>query len=117
MINITSCGRFTAETVAQPQASDDMHTDARPHIYVEEYEKMRNCSSTTMPVDFNHIMQHNNTLQMAVSEQYLRYIVQVLSLVNSTIISLYWNHFLFSHPLIFRLSIIKQFVLLPVRTY
>lgn len=64
---------FTVEPVAQPQASDDMDTETRPHLYVEEYEKMRNCGSTTMPMDFNHIMEHNNTLQEAISEHYLRF--------------------------------------------
>lgn len=70
----TMCDRFAVELMAQSQASDDMDTDTRPHLYVEEYEKMRNCGSTTMSLDFSHIMQHDNTLQAAISEQYLRYV-------------------------------------------
>jgi len=68
------CDSFAVEPLAQPQVSDDMDTETRPHLYVEEYVKMRNCGNTTMPFDFNHIMQHNNTLQAAISEQYLRYV-------------------------------------------
>jgi hypothetical protein len=46
------CGRFTVERVVPLSDMDDMDTEARPHPYIEEFEKMRNCSSTTMPIDF-----------------------------------------------------------------
>lgn len=73
------CDSFAVEPVAHSQASDDMDTGNRPHLYVEEYEKMRNCGSTTMPVDFSHILQHDNTLMAAISEQYLRFVLSTRS--------------------------------------
>jgi hypothetical protein len=79
------CGRFTVERVVPLSDMDDMDTEARPHPYIEEFEKMRNCSSTTMPIDFNHILNHHDTLQMAISEQYLRYIYALSSLFKSIV--------------------------------
>ncbi|KAG0585134.1 hypothetical protein M758_3G261900 [Ceratodon purpureus] len=64
---------FQVERVAPVSDMDDMDTEARRHLYIEEFEKMRNCGSTTMVIDFDHIMSTNNTLQMAISEQYLRF--------------------------------------------
>ena len=73
--NLMRCGSFQVERAAPLSDMDDMDAEARPHFYIEEFEKMRNCSSTTMAIDFGHIMNSdNNALQLAISEQYLRYV-------------------------------------------
>ncbi len=64
------CYRFAAEPAST--ASDDIEV-GRVRTYVEEYEKMKAGQSTTLPIDFGHLMQANPVLQQVISEQYLRY--------------------------------------------
>lgn len=69
---------------------DDMESEAQRYLYIEEFEKMRNCGSTTMVIDFDHILNTNNTLQMAISEQYLRYVSALAFLLQSVHPFVYW---------------------------
>ena len=55
------------------QTSDDMHSQTGPRVYVEEYAKMRHSNSTTLPLNFEHLMHHDDVLQKVISGQFLRY--------------------------------------------
>jgi DNA replication licensing factor MCM6 len=46
--------------------------DAAEPFYDIEMEAMRSRESTTMYVDFAHVMRFNDVLQKAISEEYLR---------------------------------------------
>ncbi|CAK9214901.1 unnamed protein product [Sphagnum troendelagicum] len=67
---------FAAEPAST--ASDDIEV-GRVRTYVEEYEKMKAGQSTTLPIDFGHLMQANPVLQQVISEQYLRFEPHLLS--------------------------------------
>ena len=41
-------------------------------FYESEIEAMRSKESTTMYVDFSHVMRFNDVLQKAIAEEYLR---------------------------------------------
>ena len=45
---------------------------AEPY-YEAEIEAMRGSESSTMFIDFSHVMQFNNLLQKAISDEYLRF--------------------------------------------
>jgi hypothetical protein len=47
--------------------------DAPEPFYEMEMEAMRSRESTTMYVDFEHVMRFNDILQKAISEEYLRW--------------------------------------------
>jgi DNA replication licensing factor MCM6 len=47
--------------------------DAAEAFYETELEAMRSRESTTMYVDFAHVMRFNDVLQKAISEEYLRF--------------------------------------------
>jgi DNA replication licensing factor MCM6 len=40
--------------------------------YEAEVERMRSTESNTMFIDFSHVMEFNDVLQRAISEEYLR---------------------------------------------
>jgi DNA replication licensing factor MCM6 len=42
--------------------------------YEAEIEAMKASESTTMFIDFSHVMLFNNLLQKAISEEYLRFL-------------------------------------------
>lgn len=46
---------------------------AEPY-YEAEIEAMKASESTTMFIDFSHVMLFNNLLQKAISEEYLRFL-------------------------------------------
>ncbi|KAI3964497.1 hypothetical protein MKW92_005007 [Papaver armeniacum] len=48
-------------------------TNAAEPYYVSEIEEMKAKESTTMFVDFSHVMRYNDILQTAISEEYLRF--------------------------------------------
>lgn len=45
----------------------------RQKMYEAELESMKNRESTTLYVDFSHVMQFDDTLQQAISDEYLRF--------------------------------------------
>lgn len=67
------CNRYAHDTGAMSQTSDDMHSQTGPRVYVEEYAKMRHSNSTTLPLNFEHLMHHDDVLQKVISGQFLRY--------------------------------------------
>ncbi|KAI3847350.1 hypothetical protein MKX03_023488, partial [Papaver bracteatum] len=48
-------------------------TNAAEPYYVSEIEEMKAKESTTMFIDFSHVMRYNDILQTAISEEYLRF--------------------------------------------
>ncbi|XP_042461504.1 DNA replication licensing factor MCM6-like [Zingiber officinale] len=50
-----------------------LDTNAVDPYYEAEIEAMRHKESTTMYVDFSHVMRFNDVLQKAISEEYLRF--------------------------------------------
>ena len=67
------CNRYAHDTGAMSQTSDDMHSQTGPRVYVEEYAKMRHSNSRTLPLNFEHLMHHDDVLQKVISGQFLRY--------------------------------------------
>lgn len=50
-----------------------VETNAAEPYYVSEIEEMKAKESTTMFIDFSHVMRYNDVLQTAISEEYLRF--------------------------------------------
>ena len=49
-----------------------MDLNSRHPYYVSEIETMEEIESTTMFIDFSHVMRFDDTLQKAISDEYLR---------------------------------------------
>ncbi|MCL7038746.1 hypothetical protein MKW94_024557 [Papaver nudicaule] len=50
-----------------------IEANAAEPFYVSEIEEMKAKESTTMFIDFSHVMRYNDILQTAISEEYLRF--------------------------------------------
>ncbi|MCL7030272.1 hypothetical protein MKW94_023074 [Papaver nudicaule] len=50
-----------------------LEADAAEPYYVSEIDEMKAKESTTMFIDFSHVMRYNDILQTAISEEYLRF--------------------------------------------
>lgn len=53
-------------------ANDDMSSQDRAPYYVEQIMALRDYVTTTLFVDFTHVLRHEEVLAKAISEQYYR---------------------------------------------
>ena len=61
--------RFTGDATTSSVSGEP---PGRSKVYESELEVMRSKESTTMFVDFNHVMLFDDALQAAISEEFLR---------------------------------------------
>ncbi|XP_019057935.1 PREDICTED: DNA replication licensing factor MCM6 isoform X2 [Tarenaya hassleriana] len=62
----------------------------KPELYYEaEVEAMKNIESTTMFIDFSHVMRYNDALQKAVADEYLRFEPYLRSACKRFVLELY----------------------------
>lgn len=64
--------RLIWSVCSTPSPRFKLDANAVDPYYEAEIEAMRHKESTTMYVDFSHVMRFNDVLQKAISEEYLR---------------------------------------------